>query len=183
MDEKTQIGIAILPPEDYSLFVRKQEIYLAKKYDTIQGLLQPPHVTVKWPFSVDSIWQFDDYCKSLANDITPFEVRIEGYGFFEPKVIFLKVLPSDELVKLHLRILSDLRGKFGIEKNKFEGATQQFHTTLAYSDISEANFHKAKQELENVERPEWSFTFDSIGLFRFSGEEWLVHKKYNIGKT
>ncbi len=63
MNEKIQIGIAILPSEDYTLFVRKQEIHIAKGYATIRGLLQPPHVTIKWPFEIDAdnIELFEEY--------------------------------------------------------------------------------------------------------------------------
>jgi|YelNatPaOPRAMG01_1025707.scaffolds.fasta_scaffold09679_5 2'-5' RNA ligase len=184
MSKKIKIGIALLVPEDYALFVRKQEIYLAKKYNTIRGLLQPPHITVKWPFSVESIKPFEEYCESLAKEIIPFKIYIEGYGFFEkPRVIFLKVKSSDKLNKLHLKILHDLKEKFGVKKNKFEGTPHlQFHTTLAYEDIDEENFNKAKEELKNAKQPRWSFVFDSIGLFRFTGEEWVIHKKYYARK-
>lgn len=177
---KSQIGIAILPSEDYALFIRKKEIYLSKKYYTIRGLLQPPHVTIKWPFEVDDISIFEDYCKELSNDTTPFKINAEGYGFFEPKVIFLKVLPSNELIELHLKILDDLKVRFNIEKNKFEGRNQQFHTTLAYEDISEDAFYRAKEELETSEEPKISFKFNSIGLFKFTGEEWVIHKKFEV---
>jgi len=176
----TQIGIGIIPPEDYSLFVRKQEIYLSKKYNTIVGLLQPPHVTIKWPFEINDIQPFEKYCEDLSKEIQPFEIKINGYGFFDPKVIFLKVEKNQNLINIHLKILKDLKEKFEIEKNKYEGAEPQFHTTLAYEDISEENFHKAKKELKKAEQPKLSFIFDSLGLFRFTGEEWIIHKNYNI---
>lgn len=179
-ERKTQIGIAILPSNNYSLFVRKQEIYLSKKYNTVRGLLQPPHVTIKWPFETDEINKFDEYCAELAKNIEPFIVNAQGYGFFEPEVIFLKILPSEELLNLHLRILKDLKGKFGIDKNKFEGETQQFHTTLAYEDIKESEFYKAKEELEKGEQPELSFKFNKIGLFKYTGEEWIIYKVFEV---
>ena len=145
---KTQIGIAILPPEEYALFVRRKEIDLAKRFNTIRGLLQPPHITIKWPFETESIAPFEAYCKKLVEEIKPFDIEVNGYGFFEPKAIFLKVVSSKDLVSLHLNILNDLKKQFKIEKNPFEGPNQQFHTTLAYEDLSEEMFHKAKEELE-----------------------------------
>jgi 2'-5' RNA ligase len=145
-------------------------------------LLQPPHVTIKWPFEVEDITIFERYCEELAKKINSFEVSIEGYGFFEPEVIFLKVIPSKELVNLHLKILYDLKTNFSIEKNQFEGQNQQFHTTLAYEDISQEMFSKAKEELENSEQPKISFKFNSIGLFKFTGEEWIIHKKFKINE-
>lgn len=182
MDEKTQIGIAILPPEEYSVFVRQQEVALAKKYNTVQGLLQPPHITIKWPFSVEKLEPFERYCESLAKEMLPFEIGINGYGFFEPKVIFLKVSQNERLVGLHLKIISELKERYEIGPNAYEGKNQIFHTTLAYEDISEENFYRAKRELEGSAQPKISFTFDSIGLFRFNGAEWTVHKRYFVGR-
>ncbi len=180
MRKITQIGIAIIPTEDYALFVRKTEIFLSKKYNTVRGLLQPPHITIKWPFETDDLKKFEDYCAELAREIDPFIVKIKGFGFFEPKVIFLKVVPNKKLLNLHLRILKDMKERFGINSNKFEGKDQQFHTTLAYGDLKESEFYRAKEELEKIKQPELSFKFNKIGLYRYTGEEWVIHKEFEV---
>jgi len=94
----------------------------------------------------------------------------------------MKVEPSKELVDLHLRVLDDLKNKYGVAKNKFEGPEQQFHTTLAYQDIEEEMFLKAKKDLSNEPEPKITFKFDSIGLFLFTGEEWIITRKYKVGR-
>jgi 2'-5' RNA ligase len=153
---------------------------LSKKYDTYAGLTQPPHVTIKWPFEVTDIKPFEQYCEELSKTIKSFEIVYDGYGFFEPKVIFLKVVSIKKLINLHMKVLTELKEKFHIQKNKFEGPEQVFHTTLVMEDISEDNFYKAKKEVDSWEKPKLSFIFKSIGLFRFIGKEWIVHKEYRV---
>lgn len=178
--ETYTIGIALLLPEEYTSSIKKKSNYLSEKYNTQQGLFQPPHITLKSPFETKDLVVFEKYCEELAKGLRPFEIKVENYGFFESKVIFLKIVPSEKLMSLHLSILDDLKNKQGIKENNFEGVDKQFHITLAYGDLSPEMFYKAKEELENSEQPHFSFKFDSIGLLKFTGKEWAIHKVFKI---
>ena len=174
-----QIGIALLPPEDVCDFVRDKERYLSEKYNTVGGLTQPPHVTVKWPFEADDLAPFDEYCRELASKMRPVEIVYDGYGLFPAGVFFLKVNSTPELVGLHCTILDELKERFGIEKNPFEGIDQQFHTTLAMDDISYEDCVAALQESKDWGFP-GPYISNRLAICRFTGAEWVVHSIYDI---
>lgn len=168
-----------MPPKEVCEFVREKEHYLAEKYGTKGGLIQPPHVTIKWPFDVEDIGQFDNYCRDLSTRIQPVEIVYDGYGMFNAGVFFLKVRSTSALVCLHCKILEELKQQFGIEKNAFEGLDQQFHTTLAMEDISYEDCLAALSESKQWGFP-GPFTSYRLALFKFTGEEWVVHSEYDI---
>lgn len=174
-----QIGIGLLPPKHVCDFVRDKEHYISGKYDTYGGLIQPPHVTVKWPFEVDDLAPFEEYCRELAARTHPVEIIYDGYGLFPAGVFFLKVKSTPELVGLHCIILDDLKERFGVEKNAYEGPDQQFHTTLAMDDISYEDCVAALDESRGWDFPK-PFISYRLALFRFTGDEWIVHSMYDM---
>lgn len=173
-----QLGIALTVPSEVSDFVRDKELYLSEKYHTIGGLKQPPHVTIKWPFEADDIKPFEEYCKDLAARTVPVQIIYDGYGMFD-EAFFLKVKSTPELVALHCQILDELKA-FGVNKRPFEGPDQQFHTTLAMEDISYEDCVAALQESKSWEVPS-PFVSGKLALFRYTGEEWVIHSEYLLG--
>ena len=177
-----KIGIALLPPQHVVNFVLEKEHYLSEKYNTLKGLSQPPHVTLKQHFKVESLEPYENYCKTLAKQISPLTLSYVDYGSFEPSILFLAVHSSSELVELHLKVLDELTKNFGINPSPFEGPDQQFHTTLVIDDISSENFEKAKKELRGWETPTISFQTNELALFQKVGEKWTIHSKYPLGR-
>lgn len=71
----------------------------------------------------------------------------------------------------------------GIEPNpKTEGENVRFHSTLAVSDLTEENFHKAREDLKN-ENTRFTFRATTLGLFyHLSPEEgWIIYRRATIG--
>ena len=183
--ENNLVGIAILLDEKSFNFARKKEIEILKNIGTTGGLCQSPHITVKRPFSVgdEKLEEIENYMEELSKDIEPFQVNIDGFGYFEPEVIYLNIEHSDQLQELHVRIIGDLSSKFVIQPDEKEAnKTFTFHSTIAYSDLTEENFYEAKQYLDSTSTFKYSFVFDEIALFYKVKERdfWIISKRCKV---
>lgn len=195
-----QIGIAILPSRELAKFAKDKAEYISSKYNTVGGLKQPPHITIKWPFDVSDLTAFEKYCERVAKQTKPFKVECNGYGFFGQKVIFLKALSTKHIVNLHLRVVQELNERFKIKPHYFEGPNQQFHLTIAFDDLSKKSFFEAQKELISSEQPHFKFRLNRlallrntrnkyvnfflkhIGLYRYTGD-WVVHKEFPVSSN
>jgi 2'-5' RNA ligase len=94
---------------------------------------------------------------NLCNNITPFEVIVDGFGYFEApsKVVYLQVRKTNQLIEIHKEI-----NRF-LSKNcisTFQLYTPEYwvpHITLAMDDLSETSFDTFKNKQKN-----YSLTFN-----------------------
>lgn len=179
-----RIGYAVLLDDSSHNYARRMELDISKRFQTRGGLRQSPHITIKPPFTVETLDPFIEQFDQLARDTKPFEIELSGIDFFEPKVIFINVEKNQHLHDLHQKIITDLKVNHGIEPNpKTEGENVRFHSTLAVSDLTEENFYKAKEYLKD-EKPHFTFQATTLGFFYYlSAEEgWIIYRRATIGR-
>lgn len=176
------IGFAILLEDECHNYARKLELELCEKFGLCWGLKQSPHITIKAPFQTDKLSPFVEYLESLAKEIRPFEVELEGFNYFDNKVIFLDVKENSPLKDLHFRILKDLQSKFNIKPHELEGKNVKFHSTIATGDVNEENIDKAKRYLKKY-HPKFMFTVNTLGIFYYLGEDagWIMVRMIKLG--
>lgn len=178
-----KIGYAILLDDASHNYARGMELDISQRFQTRGGLRQSPHVTIKPPFTVETLEPFIEYFDQLAQTTEPFDIELNGIDFFEPKVIFLNVEKNQKLHTLHQRIISDLKANHSIDFNpKTEGENVRFHSSLAVSDLTEENFYKAKEYLKD-EKPRFTFRATTLGLFFYLGPEegWIIYRRAKLG--
>ena len=108
-----------------------------------------PHLTFHAGTCLD-VAELDDALSELCQELHPFDVIIDGLGYFDAPspVIFMKVEPTDELRALHRRI-----GEFmgfhcvGMYENYLPPKWVP-HVTLAMTDLTPANFERAWRDLQ-----------------------------------
>ena len=175
-----RIGFAILLDDKSHNFARQIELELCHKFGLCWGLRQSPHITIKAPFDTNKLEPFVEYLESLSKEIVPFNVELDGFNYFEPKVIFLDVKENPSLKKLHFRILEDMKKKFKIEFHEFEGKNIKFHSGLALSDVTEKKFKEAKKYLTKY-KPKFKFKAKTLGIFYHLGEAgWVIVRRINL---
>lgn len=179
-----RIGYAVLLDDASHNYARKMELDISERFQTRGGLRQSPHITIKPPFTVETLDPFIEYFDQLARTTEPFEITLDGIDFFEPKVIFINVEKNHYLHDLHQKIVADLQTNQGIEPNpKTEGENVRFHSTLAVADLTEENFYKAKEHLKD-EHPRFTFKASTLGFFyHLSPEEgWIIYRRAKMGR-
>jgi 2'-5' RNA ligase len=118
----------------------------------------------------------------LCTKISPFEVIIDGFGFFEApsKVVYLKVVKSKELIEIHKKINISLTKCC---QDLFELYTPENwvpHITLAMDDLSETSFDNFKNKYKDYS-PYFKQTISNLALVEFknNGRVELLHR-YDI---
>ena len=164
--------IALIP--DLSLRkeikVLKDEIYTntgAKK-----ALNSPAHITIQRPFRRDD--DFEDLLvsnlKLFATDQKSFKVKLSGFNCFKPRTIFVDVIASQELNKLHQELNSLLTDQLAFEQKELSKNITP-HVTIATRDLDKKEFYRVwptyKNRVFNAK-----FTVRSIFLLKHNGKNW-----------
>ncbi|HEX8763372.1 MAG TPA: 2'-5' RNA ligase family protein, partial [Candidatus Saccharimonadales bacterium] len=97
------VGIGALLDTKTSNTVRFLELTAADATKNFDGLAQPPHITVKRPFSVASLEDIEKLqalLEGLAQKTPAFNVHYSGMGSFGNSTLFLAVQSSKDLQHL-----------------------------------------------------------------------------------
>jgi 2'-5' RNA ligase len=179
------LAYTILLSDDAHNFARSVQADLYERYRASERtLLLEPHVTIKQPFEVADDVPFIRYFEQFAAELEPFELVLNGFGFFEgiETVVFVDVEQDPRLKQLQRRVLAEL-GEHGIEPAMFENdepVPYHFHATLA-TDLSAEDLEDARRRY--TETPEFRFPIERLGLFRRTAGSWLLHRRLPIGAS
>jgi 2'-5' RNA ligase len=173
-----QIAFVILVSDEVHNFMRGLEVNIWNQYGVNRALKDNPHISLKQGFEVGTLKPFEDYFDKLAKEIDPFEIVINGIGFFDQGIIFLDVKQDSRLETLRRRILRDLSGQYGVKPNPLEDDQYYFHATLA-SGFKKEDFMEARQAYKNI-RVEFRFMFETLGMFYNIGDQWILYKRSNV---
>ena len=177
-----QLGFAILLPDDVHNAVRRWQLQIARACGSNPALKQYPHITLKQPFHARELEPVEAYFDELVRSTSPLRVEVDGVDrFYEDDVVFLDVQPSPELDRLRLDILRDLGTRFRVKPRDVEGEEYRFHATLAYS-LPAGTFDRAWSTVAQVDA-HFRFDADALGLFYYTGEEWILYKRVRLGHS
>jgi 2'-5' RNA ligase len=172
------VGYVILLSNDVHNYMRRLQVVNINLYGTISGLVEAPHITIKQGFEVEALEPFEQYFDKLASEIRPFEIIVRGIGFFDQGIIFLDIEQDSRLKSLRTRVLRDLSNQFNVGPNALEDDRYHFHATLAHG-LSKEDFANARQVLKDT-KFEFRFVFDTLGMFYYTGEAWIVYKRLGV---
>ena len=166
--------IAIVAPEDINQQVLKWKFFFKERYECSVALKSPAHITIIPPF-----WMNEERENDLINSIrefsitkTKFEITLQNFAAFQPKVIFVDVAKSEVLNGLYQSFAD-----FIISQNKFpikkEERPFQPHVTLATRDLYKKAFLEA-WEIFSKKKYEASWIVSGISLLRHNKKNWDV---------
>jgi 2'-5' RNA ligase len=162
------IGIASLMTENERDVVLRFWDVFETEYNSI-GVQSFDHPNLGFQGgSCSNIDSLKDELSNLCVALSPFDVKVEGFGFFEApsKVVYLKVLKTDELIELHKKINNSLAKCC---ENLFEFYTPENwvpHITLAMDDLSEKGFNNFKERYKDY-LPSFKQTISNLALVEF----------------
>jgi len=166
------IGIGVLLEESANNRLRELELALAKKSGNWSGLGQPPHITVKVPFEVESMEDVNKVrvlMHDLAKRTKSFQVEIDGYSNFGDKVLYGVVKNTEEFLQLSDPLIDALTEDG--QPKEYERGRMIFHSTLA-TNLSSNEYETALKQLQDETL---SITTAAIGLGLFMGIDNLQH--------
>ena len=139
--KKYFIAIVLPPPVFEEAEKIKHELYLTH---SLKGALRSPaHITLHRPFE----WK-EEKENTLIEKLNTFkfsgelQIELNNFSFFEPRVIYVDVLPSKELILLH----NSLKNFAKTELKLFNEVTDLLgfhpHVTVASRDLKRPMFYE-----------------------------------------
>lgn len=173
--------IALVPHEELSERVRNLKLEMKERFNASHALKAPAHITLQMPFRRDE----DDEEPQLIRELTSFaggqnsfEVTLDGFDAFPPRVLFLKVENHEPLANLHSRLQRHLKTELNFPDKELMDRFHP-HMTIATRDLSKKMFHKAWPEFKEREFRAL-FTAHAIGLLKHNGKHWDLYRTFSF---
>ncbi|NER79854.1 MAG: 2'-5' RNA ligase family protein [Leptolyngbya sp. SIO1D8] len=177
--QKARFFIALLPPPDVQTYATELKAYFRDRYDSKAALRSPPHITLQAPFE----WLNADYGRlqsALAN-FTPkyasVPIHLSGFGAFPPRVIYLAVESTPELMALQLDLSHYLAETLEIVDPRSRNRSFRPHLTIAFRDLKATAFRQAWPEFESRE-VQFTFSVQNLTLLMHTGQCWEVNMQF-----
>jgi 2'-5' RNA ligase len=177
MVEEKLYFIAIIPPQPYKEKIAGIKQSFAEIYHVSHALKSPPHITLIPPFKLNESKEKEVtlFLEKFVENATSFQLVIEDYGSFKPRVIFLKPILNELFKCLYESISSDFYTLFPVGK----ASKRPFHPhlTIAFRDLKPNIFYKAWDELKS-KRFKAEFIIDRIFLLKHDGRKWQEFREF-----
>lgn len=178
---KQRFFIALLPPQNIQDSANDIKQYFADQYNSRSALKSPPHVTLQPPFEweIDQLETLKNYLASFAQQHLPIPMTLSGFNAFPPKVIYIDVIQTPELLALQRTLTKKLESDLQIIDQK--GKTRAFtpHLTVAFRDLKNHHFHPAWSEFKD--RPfQANFVISHLTLLLHNGERWNIYQEFPL---
>jgi 2'-5' RNA ligase len=169
--------VALLPPADIQAYASEVSQELSDRYQ-MSTSKSPPHITLQPPF----LWQRQDIpelqacLSSVARTQSPLPVTLSGFGVFAPRVIFINVFKTPELLHLQAELRTRLETELAIVDPSSHRPFAP-HLTVASRKLTRQTFQQAWSELST--RPvEFTFVGDRLTLLIHDGQRWQIQADF-----
>ena len=175
--------IALVPPPEIQAAVNEIKGYFKQQYGSRKAFNSPPHITLQAPFEWSTEQDLDELMEGLKGfaDKSKGEVAIalRNFGAFPPKVSYVDVVHSPELMALQHELATLMETKHGITDHRYRSFCP--HMTVAFRDLTKAAFHQAWPEFQQKTLV-FDFTAQNLTLLRHNGQRWQVYQDYPLNK-
>ena len=136
----------------------------------------PAHFTIKAPFESDDITDLENILDNFSKSHTSSEYKIKEYDHFDDRVIFMKVLMSDEGKLMHDELIDDLSNIDYLNFSKEDGKDKVFHVTISSKKIR--NIFNDLWDYVSLIPCDFDCHFDNICIYKWHDNTWILHKEY-----
>ena len=205
--DEVRFFIALIPPvevQDYANSVIRE---LSDRYHT-RTSPSPPHITLQAPF----LWQMahlsrletclDQFTRQSAQRQSPqsqsaqsqsaqsqsaqsqpaVPIVLSGFDNFAPRVLYINVLKTPELMMLQARLMAHLETHLGIVDPIAQHRPFSPHMTVASRHLTPATFQQAWSELQ-LRPVEFEWVSDRFALLLHDGQRWQVRSQFLINAS
>lgn len=136
----------------------------------------PAHFTIKSPFETDNIDDLENILYSFSKNYLSKPYKIKGYDHFDNRVIFMKVLMSEEGKILHDKLIDELSKPTYINFGEKDGKDKVFHVTITSKKIQ--NIFNELWKYVNKIDCDFDCRFDNICIYKWIDNTWILHNEY-----
>src|SRR6056297_402893 len=170
--------IALVPHEKLRDDISELKLEMKERFNASHALKAPAHITLQMPFRRDE--EFEETLTAGLDSFTagqqPFEIEINGFDAFPPRVLFLKIDNHSPVVELHSDLQPVLRENLGLSDKEIMDRFHP-HLTIATRDLGKKMFNKAWPEFKE-RKFRASFTADRLYLLKHNGKNWDLYREF-----
>ncbi|WP_168194603.1 2'-5' RNA ligase family protein [Antarcticibacterium arcticum] len=170
-----QFFIALVPENDLKLKLEEIKNSFAKTYNSHHALKLPPHITLIPPFKMQQEAEVTliQVLRQTAENTNNFELQLNGFGAFPPRVIFIDVINSFALTNLFNRLYVNAQPLFPAKPQR----EYHPHITIATRDLKKQKFEEAWSVFRERDFID-IFPVHSLFLLGHNGRTWEILNEF-----
>ena len=170
--------LALLPPEDLREKVKEIKLEISGRYGAAHALKSPAHITLQMPFRKKESAErsMEEALSHFSKKCKPFHIELDGFDFFPPKVVFIRISDHRPVIALRNNLLPVLWEKLELTK-KQTGSRFHPHLTVATRDLKEEDFPLAREDFSQRDFKA-DFKVKSLYLLKHNGKNWDIFKEF-----
>ena len=178
---KQRFFIALVPPPDIEQHITEIQQYFAEHYNSRGALNSPPHITLQPPFHslAEDVPKSEESLKQFSVNRRPIPVTLSGFAAFAPRVIYVDVVKSPELLEIHSYLMSYRSANLGIVDRVSQSRPFVPHMTVAFRDLTKDNFQRAWLEFAGRSL-HFEFTASALTLLLHDGSRWNISNQFPL---
>ncbi len=170
--------IALVPGEELRERVLRIKERMQAEFNAGHALKSPAHITLQMPFKRNKAEEnaVVETLGLFAAGEASFDVHLEGFGCFAPRVIFIRLSNPEPVIGLHRRLKPLLLDSLGFAESEIMKSVQP-HMTVATRDLTKQAFAEAWSEFQDEEFT-GSFSVGSLFLMKHNGRHWDIFREF-----
>lgn len=173
--------VALVPTEPIFSKVMTLKHEVQSLFRSKAALNSPPHITLHMPFRykeskeqviIETLSRFCSKHKTLL-------ISQNGFGSFEPRVIFINVEKSDSLNLLQSELLKTMRIELKTDSSNYKNQGFHPHMTIAFRDLKKAKYQESWEYYKNKTFTQ-TWSADAIQLLKHNGKYWEILQKFEL---
>ena len=172
--------IALVPGEELREKVRMIKERIRAEYNAGHALKSPAHITLQMPFKRSGADEqtIIDTLSLFAAGEAAFDIHLDGFGCFAPRVIFIRLSNPEPVIGLHRRLKPLLLDSLGFAESEIMKSVQP-HMTVATRDLTKQAFAEAWPAYQDKAFT-GSFSVGSLFIMKHNGRHWDVFREFEF---
>ena len=174
--------IAIVPPPEICREVRGLQLYAQAKFGSGHALRSPAHITLQPPFrwKPSELPLLDESLKSFVISYTSFQIALNNFSAFPPRVIFIEISENEDLKRIQKSLSKTLKDQLDLVSDRPDRAFHP-HMTIAFKDLKKARFDAAWAHFSSLTYQRY-FEVRSIFLLKHEYKRWEICEEYCLNQ-
>lgn len=175
---QTRFFVALLPPIEIQTYAEDVIQELGQHYRT-RTAKAPPHITLQPPFlwANASVSLLEATLAQFASEQTVVPIQLSGFGAFAPRVLYMNVLRTPELLEQQAALMNKLEIELGIVDPVSKKRPFAPHLTVASRNLTRQTFRAAWAELQS-RSVEFQFVAERLTLLSHDGQRWQIRAEF-----
>jgi 2'-5' RNA ligase len=151
MPTLSRFFVALLPPQPLQdeMTTIKQDIW--QRFSSRAAFNAPPHITLQPPFQwpLEKVSDLEQSLADFARRHPQIPIELNGYSAFAPRVIYIDVVQTPELMAIQTALMAHLETHCGISDAIAKTRAFTPHITVGFRDLTPEAFHQAWAEFKH----------------------------------